>query len=458
LVHDVPRLFEANQEINMSTPKPETPKDENLRFSFFKGGSDIIAPKDNVAFDWDQSAARVREHLADAMSAKNVAFLFGSGCSSYLKGGVQVGIPTMAPLAQHFLSLIGGDKNTSITDAEKTTLQDSLGVKLDHEDFSANLERLVEVLQCGSFLLHRTSKTELIQAAKVVSSVLSKVQKFIYEQCTVGPFTTGDETVLSLYQAFYRKLIYRDQALPRPWVFTTNYDLFNEQAMDRLGVPYCNGFSGVVERHFNPAVFRYTLAEQIDVASRKWTAVDNFVYLCKLHGSVSWIEDGKGLFPFCELQQAVKGNIGKVMIYPTPAKQNASLGSPYSDLFREFHSRVVKEQSVLISVGYSYGDEHINNLIFQALTIPTFRLIALAPPNGYDVVSKLRGLNDPRVWVIGGDGPSEGRRAHYFDVFIEKFMPEAPGGQMDSAVAKILETLVRSNGGRQAATGSGVDE
>ena len=23
--------------------------------------------------------------------------------------------------------------------------------------------------------------------------------------------------------------------LPRPWVFTTNYDLFNERAMDRLG-------------------------------------------------------------------------------------------------------------------------------------------------------------------------------------------------------------------------------
>jgi len=27
------------------------------------------------------------------------------------------------------------------------------------------------------------------------------------------------------------------------------------------------------ERKFNPAVFRYALAEQIDIASRKWTAV-----------------------------------------------------------------------------------------------------------------------------------------------------------------------------------------
>ena len=66
----------------------------------------------------------------------------------------------------------------------------------------------------------------------------------------------------------------------------------------------------------------------------------------------------------------------RVMIYPTPMKQNASFGSPYSDLFREFQARIVRDQSVLVVVGYSFNDEHVNNLIYQALTIPTFRLVA----------------------------------------------------------------------------------
>jgi hypothetical protein len=243
-----------------------------------------------------------------------------------------------------------------------------------------------------------------------------------------------------LYIAFYQKLVFRDRALPRPWVFTTNYDLFNETAMDRRGIPYCNGFSGTVERRFNPAIFRYTLAEQLDITSRKWTAVDGFVYFCKLHGSVNWIEDGKTLFPIREAQQPANSK-QRVMIYPTPAKQSASFASPYSDLFREFQTRIVRDQSVLVTLGYSFGDEHINNIIFQALTIPNFRLIAFAPPGATGVLKELKELEDPRIWLIGGQGSDPSRHAHYFDTFVESFMPTAPGGKIDNAVSKVLELL-----------------
>ncbi|NVL67797.1 SIR2 family protein, partial [Escherichia coli] len=109
---------------------------------------------------------------------------------------------------------------------------------------------------------------------------------------------------------------------------------------------------------------------------------------------------------------------GKVMIYPTPAKQNSSLGSPYADLFREFQSRIVREQSVLFTMGYACGDEHINNIIYQALTIPTFRLVIVVDPDLDGEIEKLRALNDPRIWIIGGAGRSAGRKAHYFDTII----------------------------------------
>ena len=209
--------------------------------------------------------------------------------------------------------------------------------------------------------------------------------------------------------------------------------------MDRLGIPYANGFSGVVERRFNPASFRYALAEQLDVASRKWTAVDAFVYLCKLHGSVTWTEDDHGLFPIREVWPPdTKKNI---LIYPTPAKQNSSLGSPYADLFREFQFRIVREQSVLITAGYAFGDEHVNNIIYQALTIPTFRLVIFADPNAGGEISKLRKLRDPRIWIIGGDGPETGKRAHYFDMIVKHFMPERPSEKIDDAVRKVLSEL-----------------
>lgn len=72
-------------------------------FSFLKGGEDILSSKEGEAFNWEESASTVRGQLANAMNARNVAFLLGSGCSSYFLDDQQVGIPTMAPMAKTFL-------------------------------------------------------------------------------------------------------------------------------------------------------------------------------------------------------------------------------------------------------------------------------------------------------------------------------------------------------------------
>lgn len=414
------------------------------RFSFYKGGEDVVAPKGDKVFSWDEAAALVRQSLTDAANARNLSFLFGSGCSSLnVAGRGEVGIPTMGPMAKAFLAQKPEEADeTYITAAERDELREGLGLDVDSVEFSGNLERLMEYLHSARFVLNSAGSEELKKLAATVSRVISKITSHVLAVCTRGPFADGDESILRLYLAFYQKLVFRDRALPRPWVFTTNYDLFNETAMDRRGIPYCNGFSGTVERRFNPAVFRYTLAEQLDISSQKWSAVDGFIYLCKLHGSVNWIEDGKSLFPVREVQSLTGDTAERVMIYPTPAKQSASFASPYADLFREFHTRVVRDQSVLVTIGYSFGDEHINNIIFQALTIPNFRLIAFAPPDAEGVLKSLRELEDPRIWLIGGLGNARDRRAHYFDTFIESFMPDAPGSKVDQAVGRVLASLI----------------
>ena len=424
----------------------EDQPDQALTFSFFKGGEDVVALKEDAdSFDWDQAASKVREQLSDAMNARNVAFLLGSGCSSYYCDDNQVGIPTMAPMAKAFLAEVGTDEeNIFITQAERGKLMNSLGLDIGAEEYAENLERLLEVLFSLQFVLNHSSSDEVKPLSEAVEKIIHKVTRHVLNSCTEGKFSDGDMSVGNLYQDFYQKLIFRDRALPRPWIFTTNYDLFNETAMDRLGIPYCNGFLGAIERRFNPATFRYSLAEQLDITSKKWSAVDNFVYLCKLHGSVNWVEKGSTLFPIRELQKTPSDAVERVLIYPTPTKQNASFGSPYSDLFREFQGRIVRDQSVLFTLGYSFCDEHINNIIFQALTIPNFRLIAFLPPDIVGIPKQLRDLGDPRIWIIGGDGQVEGRKAHYFDTFIEKFMPEPPGNKINTAVARVLETMINS--------------
>ncbi|MFK8083780.1 MAG: SIR2 family protein [Granulosicoccus sp.] len=407
------------------------------KFMFIRGDDDGSGER-----EWPEGSADVKRALGESLNARNVAFLLGAGCSSAWSEDQEVGIPTMAPLASDFTAIREADDPSFPTFEERSLLLNDFGIDIGAEDYSRNLERLMELLFSLRFVLGSSSLDSSVIQLQVVDSVIRKVQSYLWSKCTNGMFAKGDSTVINLYESFYRKLVLRDRSLPRPWVFTTNYDLFNETAMDRLGLPYANGFSGVVERRFNPATFRYALAEQLDLSSRKWTAVDGFVYLCKLHGSISWTEDDHGLFPIRET--AVSQHPGKVMIYPTPAKQNSALGSPYADLFREFQSRIVREQSVLFTMGYAFGDEHINNIIYQALTIPSFRLVIFVDPTLEGEVAKLRSLNDPRIWIIGGDGAQSGRKAHYFDTIIDEFMPQRPSERIDEAVRNVLETMSRT--------------
>ena len=428
--------------------------EEERKFQFLRDGD--AEPSE---LDWNKGIESARKAISEAMNAKNIAFLLGAGCSSLMKDKKELGIATMAPLAKEFCGEtiearaagFYSDPPTAgavpapwrLTKDELDYL-DALGVDLA-KDYSRNLERLMEVLFAQRFVLRQSENPDLHPYRAVLDGIIKKVQDFLWTRVTQGAFATeGDTTVRDLYERFYKKLVLRDRSLPRPWVFTTNYDHFSELAMDRLGIPYANGFSGVVERRFNPAIFRYALAEQLDVASRKWTAVDAFVYLCKLHGSVTWTEDDHGLFPIKEVWPPESSN--QMLIYPTPAKQNSSLGSPYADLFREFQSRIVREQSVLITAGYAFGDEHLNNIIYQALTIPTFRLVIFAAPDTEGEIAKLRALRDPRIWIIGGNGPTAGTRAHYFDMIVEHFMPQRPSDRIDDAVRKVLSELAPKRG------------
>jgi hypothetical protein len=449
-------------------------------FKFLRDGAE--KPQE---LEWLEGAEKVQAAISEAMSARNIAFLLGAGCSSLRKNNVEVGIATMGPLAREFcgetLGAIAdgfytppepeedaaGDAVSAdepqpaqdpppdadsgpVADLEPKTppapwrltkaevhYLNAIGVDL--ENYNGNLERLAEVLFSHRFVLRLSANSAHWPYRDAANGIIEKLKAYLLLRISSGPFAEDDTTVRDLYEQFYKKLVLRDRSLPRPWVFTTNYDLFNETAMDRLGIPYANGFSGVVERRFNPASFRYALAEQFDIGGRKWAAVDAFVYLCKLHGSVSWTEDDHGLFPIREAWP--QKDAGRMLIYPTPAKQNSSLASPYSDLFREFQSRIVQEQSVLITAGYAFGDEHVNNIIYQALTIPTFRLIIFAGLDTAGDIAKLRALRDPRIWIIGGDGPTEGSRAHYFDTIVEHFMPQRPSNRVDDAVRKVLREM-----------------
>lgn len=412
---------------------------------FIKGTQAVIGQGDEIP-SWEEQADKVRRQMSELFDAQNLSFLFGSGCSSMWKDDAEHGIPTMGPLASEFRSWFEGmpSANATVTIEQKNQLLEKVGIDLSAGEYSKNLERLMDVLLNAERFCAASTNTELNESVPLIKDVITGVKKYVLRKCTTGKFETSDD-VLNLYRRFYQSVATRSRGLRPPWVFTTNYDLFNERALDRNATPYSNGFTGTVERYFNPAVYRLALAEQLDISSKRWSAVDGFIHLCKLHGSVNWVEnEDTGLLPIIE-KSSPDPNDDRVMIYPTPAKQNASFGSPYADMFREFQRQIVQDQSVLVTMGYSFGDEHVNNIIFQGLTLPGFKLVIFLDPESADAnntIKKLKVLGDPRIWFLWGEGASQTERAHYFSNIVTDLLPTNDENSVTRSIEDAMKALM----------------
>jgi hypothetical protein len=379
--------------------------------------------------------------------------LLGSGCSSYKIEGQEIGIPTMAPMAQEFYGLSNFEKN-------KEWLLSKLKIDVEDKNFEKNLEAFLSVLHSLSFYHSKINNkadeeaqkinqviNEADEEARKINQVIKEARNFILEKCLNED--KRDNELLEVYKTFYKKLLTRNSTLPRLNIFTTNYDLYSERAMDSLGIHYVNGFTGGISKYFNPTIFNYALAEKMDLSQSKWNVIDNFFYLYKIHGSVNWVEnDDEGkLFKIQEIQDPtfdILENKPTVMIHPTPLKYNASLGSPYSDLFREFQKKLMQNNNILVTIGYSFSDEHINNLIFQAFTIPSFRLIIIGDPSPYDNkdtnITKLQKLDDSRIWIIGGEN-KENEPLHYFKGFVNEILPDLTNEDLDKKLESTINNL-----------------
>ena len=330
----------------------------------------------------------IQQEISSYLQLDNINFLIGAGCSSNIVDGVEQGIPGMKKLYDDFF-----------TDHDGFS---AAGLELKNK-FDCNLEKRLEAL--GAIQV----ANGIVEIDKEIDKKITLVQTFIREKIIAG--LHGKE-VLSIYKDFYKKMISESRKAPIN-IFTTNYDLYNEQALDFLGFPYNNGFTGTYKRKFNPASYKYAYVEDMNLSKEVWERVPNFFNLYKIHGSISWYKDQGDIF---EKDYADIENDETVMIYPTPLKDRTTLMVPYSDLFRNFESSLLKQNSVLITLGYSFADDHINRLILNALAIPTFKLIVFGQS---DAIEKLIDLDDKRIIVINSDD-----KIHYFKNFVDKVMPE----------------------------------
>ncbi|TKJ39109.1 SIR2 family protein [candidate division LCP-89 bacterium B3_LCP] len=134
-------------------------------------------------------------------------------------------------------------------------------------------------------------------------------------------------------------------------LFTTNYDLLLEQALERQRVPYFDGFVGSYRAFFDP----YAMEE--DKLPPRWSR------LWKLHGSINWYLDNSGL-----VYRSLNDAIGqRRVIHPSHLKYEQSRKMPYLAMIDRLRAFLKEPSPFLIVCGYSFRDDHLNEVLVQGL-------------------------------------------------------------------------------------------
>lgn len=411
----------------------------------------------------DQSKAieKVRLLLKNYLELDNVSFLFGSGSSIHL-GAVAIrnfpkevedhivkstAIPGYEDVYVEFLDVLkklqAGFYNDIILDVDfktdtytdergwKYIVKDSTIRDFHSGDLYVEFEKVLNYLIALDYVY--AQQTEAPRTDKI-NILIKLIKEGLFLVCDVDTRDVPKDIIYRkknsdfelqkhhakllegsnkyiFHEKFIKALLQRPLNLRRANIFTANYDLAFEYAFDRLGVHYIDGFAGFHKRYFKPETFEFDLFYPGSTTSGKVQRIEKVVRYYKLHGSLSWVNsdkrDANNLYGIEELPLkliASEKKKGEIIVYPSAVKKSYTLDLPYSELFRQFASTITQSQSVLITVGYSFADEHFNDIIFQALSNPTFTLI-IVDFKGTDskYIDEIKELNDSRVIILQGE-------------------------------------------------------
>lgn len=139
-------------------------------------------------------------------------------------------------------------------------------------------------------------------------------------------------------------------------LFTLNYDLLLEQALEDHRVPYFDGFIGAKAAFFDP----YAIESEEDLLPTRWAR------LWKLHGSINWwLRDQAAPTKIVRTNDAGSGQ--RRLIHPSHLKYDESRQMPYLAMMDRLKFFLQRPSSVLVTCGYRFGDKHINALLRQTL-------------------------------------------------------------------------------------------
>ncbi|GGG36678.1 SIR2-like domain-containing protein [Lactobacillus apis] len=300
----------------------------------------------------------------------NIVFLAGAGASVVSK-------------KSNATEKTEDNKNDIDSDCGKTVnmIAENINTKLNEESDLYSLEELAEKAHYKNKVIDKNESklSEDFDLEDFLSGVIhfepyidDKEEKYIATKKRVLEIIK-ENTSYSYdgkkfkHEGILNILTERIEAPSKLSVITTNYDTVFEDAAANQNYTVFDGFKFLAKPKFDSDMFNWNLVKEVsDIKTRELEYNKRVFNLIKLHGSLTWKRDEEG-----EIVRVLNGEKVEaddtVMIFPSSDKYAQSYQEPYFDLFTKFQELLKRKNTLLITAGFSFSDNHIFRMISQAV-------------------------------------------------------------------------------------------
>jgi len=285
-------------------------------------------------------------------------WLLGAGAS------VASNIPLMYPLTQQVSNLLVGDRQALFA-----KIQTELPSTAHVEHVLSHLGDLIALAdrsrsKAAWVVDSAVSHDDLKGTYQAVVAAIATTVRYGYKPASgANAEVIGSQqkpiVEIDAHREFVKQLFKRRANLEsrsRVGFVTTNYDTLLEDALALEKRVPIDGFAGSAIAHWTGAGL-----DTMDQSSRCHRVL-------KLHGSVDWFNEPTVGLLRVRYGVSYLADLTNTLIYPQATKYIETQKDPFAKIFECFRRSLSSVEShVLAIVGYSFGDDHINTEIENAL-------------------------------------------------------------------------------------------
>lgn len=324
---------------------------------------------------------RVEPWLAALLQSEHLALVVGNGFTTALANAAGASVPSLA--TNPFETAALADHSAEV---ERTACASAERIGRTAPNIEDRIRAALQLIGGLEVLGDAAAKTWVSALDEALLGLVHDVLRSEREvDDAVRAGSTEGVLAHRLLVSFLLTFASRTASRERLNLFTTNYDRLVEFGCDLAGLRPLDRFVGALEPVFRASRLDVDLHYNPPGIRGEPRYLEGVLRLGKIHGSLDWRFKNDQLrrvsLPFgaADDHPSVPKHPGKgLMIYPNPAKDLETLQYPYAELFRDLSAALCRPNSALVSYGYGFGDDHINRVIADMLSIPSTHMVVIA--------------------------------------------------------------------------------